>query len=98
MEEDRERHKRLRERGWVVPKQPSSLAAAPGMMPSPADSATVSGSGPSPFTPASPGLPVKHELPGIISHDSGTDLDIEFDQAWDDGSDLDDEDFAAMRE
>lgn len=97
MEEDRERHKRLRERGWVVPRAQNALGVPPGVQASPADSNSISN--PSPFTPASPGTFVKHDSPaGAVGADASAEFDIEFDQAWEDGSDLDEEDFQAMRE
>lgn len=101
IEEDRERHKRLRERLWILPIPP----LRPGSGGSPASP------NPSPFTPASP-APATSAAASSASSAAATKLmpppppragiptplDVEFDQMWETTSDLDDEDIERMRE
>ncbi|WWD16997.1 hypothetical protein CI109_101433 [Kwoniella shandongensis] len=103
MEEDRERHKRLRERIWILPIPPlvPPKPSLPGPSPSPSTT--------SPFTPASPSRR-SHKMPPppppIPSGSTGAAgvsvgqnaLEVEFEQTWEGGSDLDEEEFAKMRE
>ncbi|WVR06743.1 hypothetical protein IAU60_003778 [Kwoniella sp. DSM 27419] len=126
MEEDRERHKRLRERIWILPIPPLAppRSSLPGATPG------VSKSSPSttsPFTPASPsgrpkpsasasasaGAPTPSKSgagkmpppppPSAATPASGglglppSPLEVEFEQAWEGTSDLDDEELDKMR-
>ncbi len=128
MDEDRERHKRLRERIWVVPMPRSAFAqglgpavaarhavAKTGMTFSPGSPTTSSG--PSPFTPASPSI---HQViqsnavgDGDVSTGEGSAggpdgaqngqpqgiaPDVEFEQAWEDGSELGEDDLNGFME
>ncbi|ORX35577.1 CTD kinase subunit gamma CTK3-domain-containing protein [Kockovaella imperatae] len=96
MEEDRERHKRLRERIWILPIPP--LAKPPSASPSAS----------SPFTPASPSTSQPADLVKAVVEQKmlpppkpdrrvESALEVEFEQTWDGVSDLDEGDFDAMR-
>ncbi|WVQ99733.1 hypothetical protein IAU59_006875 [Kwoniella sp. CBS 9459] len=131
MEEDRERHKRLRERIWILPIPPlhpprlptSSTAAAAVAAASSSSTSKSSPSTTSPFTPASPrrGAPTRGtgaekmppppippageghggESTGSGSASSaggaGSALQVEFEQAWELTSDLDEEELSKMK-
>jgi CTD kinase subunit gamma len=97
IEEDRERHKRLRERIWILPIPP--LRAAP-------SSASAGSAGTSPFTPASPApssapapaaatklMPPPPPRAAVVSP-----LDVEFEQMWESTSELGEDDRESMRE
>ncbi|WRT66678.1 uncharacterized protein IL334_003638 [Kwoniella shivajii] len=118
MEEDRERHKRLRERIWILPIPPlvppsqTSSHTNPKLKSSPSTT--------SPFTPASPSrsrpttsstpVPVNGKMapppippPADPEHDTSvvsveTALEVEFEQAWEGISEIDDDELAKMRE
>jgi CTD kinase subunit gamma len=128
MDEDRERHKRLRERMWVIPLPRSAFSqglgpavaakhavAKTGMAFSPG-SPTAS-AGPSPFTPASPsinqviqssaggdgeGSQGEGSVGGTdgpqSGHSLGVALDVEFEQVWEDGSELGEDDLNGFME
>ncbi|OCF31950.1 CTD kinase subunit gamma [Kwoniella heveanensis BCC8398] len=144
MEEDRERHKRLRERIWILPipplHPPRSSAAAVSASAAALASASASKSSPStasPFTPASPRRSATSRAPSAaagagermppppipaagsgsgegsgsnsnhVEHSSngsisglggvGSALQVEFEQAWELTSDLDEEELNKMR-
>ncbi|WVQ80128.1 hypothetical protein IAT38_002229 [Cryptococcus sp. DSM 104549] len=103
MEEDRERHKRLRERIWILPI-PSLLPRKPLSNPSPSTA--------SPFTPASPhpgkpdttsdsaatAMPPPPVPSGEKPVGQGNPLDVEFEQTWEGASEPDEEELEKMRE
>ncbi|WVF71136.1 hypothetical protein IAT40_005933 [Kwoniella sp. CBS 6097] len=131
MEEDRERHKRLRERIWILPIPPlhpprttTSVATATATATATSASVSTSKSSPStasPFTPASPrrGAPTSRSTtdkmpppPIPIANEGGQNaepgsspgsggavsaLQVEFEQAWELTSDLDEEELSKMR-
>ncbi|KAK8864693.1 hypothetical protein IAR55_001945 [Kwoniella newhampshirensis] len=110
MEEDRERHKRLRERIWILPIPP--LFPPKPALPIPSSSPSTT----SPFTPASPSrrsqpssgtTKMPPPPPPVVPTGTGrasvsgvaqNALEVEFEQTWDGASDLDEEEFAKMRE
>ncbi|ORY26313.1 CTD kinase subunit gamma CTK3-domain-containing protein [Naematelia encephala] len=90
MEEDRERHKRLREKIWILP---IPALIPPNRQPLPQLASTVSQSSPStvsPFTPASPSnrakmMPPPPPPPAAAAAPPSTGqtaLQVEFEQAW----------------
>ncbi|OCF60864.1 hypothetical protein L486_00508 [Kwoniella mangroviensis CBS 10435] len=114
MEEDRERHKRLRERIWILPIPP--LHPQPSQLPTKLKS---SPSTTSPFTPASPSnskppnastpnqgkmapppVPVADKEKSQEGEGGGleTALEVEFEQAWEGVSDVDEEELQRMKE
>ncbi|RSH89043.1 hypothetical protein EHS25_002705 [Saitozyma podzolica] len=122
MEEDRERHKRLRERIWILPipslpgqsrppllshtSQPAQLSqhSQPSQSAQSAQSAQASpSSSASPFNPASPssrkpGPPAPGASGGGGGETGMSALDVEFEQMWENTSELDEEDLDKMRE
>ncbi|WWC88998.1 uncharacterized protein L201_003915 [Kwoniella dendrophila CBS 6074] len=119
MEEDRERHKRLRERIWIlpIPSLHSTSNQTQITQTSTSSKAKSSPSTISPFTPASPSSNPNSRTPGkmapppiptLIEKDDDpalttsttieSALEVEFEQAWETVSDLDEEESKKMRE
>jgi CTD kinase subunit gamma len=102
MEEDRERHKRLREKMWVIPLPLGAVRGSIiGAHPTGASQTT-----PSPATPASPSVASKTSQDSN-AHLAGTRIlfqeaaagaiEDEFERLWDLVEDIDEEDLAELR-
>ncbi|WVW84275.1 hypothetical protein I302_106305 [Kwoniella bestiolae CBS 10118] len=117
MEEDRERHKRLRERIWILPipplhpsqpsQPPTKLKSSPSTTSpftpaSPSNSKPSNASTPSQGKMAPPPVPVsdKEKEKNGEENDGGleTALEVEFEQAWEGVSEIDEEELQKMRE
>lgn len=112
MEEDRERHKRLRERIWILPI-PSLHPPAPGSGSGSTKHPGPSPSSGSPFTPASPATtgagtgrmmppPPPVLLPALAEvrerEKQASALELEFEQLWETTSDLGEDDLERMKQ
>ncbi|WVQ77882.1 hypothetical protein IAR50_007587 [Cryptococcus sp. DSM 104548] len=99
MEEDRERHKRLRERIWIlpipslVPLKTSLPQTSPATPASPHPSSSMP---PPPIPPAGDGESTEDQTGGGAGVQSA--LDVEFEQVWDRVGELDEDDLETMRE
>ncbi|WVQ67416.1 uncharacterized protein L199_005612 [Kwoniella botswanensis] len=114
MEEDRERHKRLRERIWILPIPPlhpqssqlpiklksSPSTTSPFTPASPSNSKPSNASTPNQGKMAPPPVPVadKEKTQEIEGGGLETALEVEFEQAWEGVSDIDEEELQRMKE
>ncbi|WWC94450.1 hypothetical protein V866_001296 [Kwoniella sp. B9012] len=114
MEEDRERHKRLRERIWILPipplhpqssQLPTKLKSSPSTTSpftpaSPSNSKPSNASTPNQGKMAPPPVPVADKEKTQESEGGGleTALEVEFEQAWEGASDIDEEELQRMKE
>ncbi|KAJ9107324.1 hypothetical protein QFC21_000774 [Naganishia friedmannii] len=102
MEEDRERHKRLREKMWVIPLPLGAVRGSIiGVHPVGASQTT-----PSPATPASPSVASKNSQDSnapvagtriLFQEAAAGAIEDEFERLWDLVEDLDEEDLAELR-
>jgi CTD kinase subunit gamma len=104
IEQDRERHKRLRERIWILPIPPLRAPAAPaGSAPSPASTSPFTPASPAPHASTSSASAAKLMPPPTASTSAPrppavSPLDVEFEQMWETMSDFGDDDAEGMRE
>ncbi|TYJ53026.1 hypothetical protein B9479_006356 [Cryptococcus floricola] len=102
MEEDRERHKRLRERIWIlpipslVPPRSSIPQTSPATPASPHPSSSVMP--PPPIPPAGDGENGDGHPGGGGGAGVESALDVEFEQVWDRAGELDEDDLETMRD
>lgn len=97
IEEDRERHKRLRERMWILPI-PALRSASPALVASAmASPAMASPAMASPAMASPAPHPRVHQAPQPEQQQPSP-LDVEFDQMWEGTSDLGEDDLEAMKE
>ena len=104
-----QQHKRLRERIWILPIPPLTT---PKPKPISTNTTNPTPSPSTPFTPPSPARTKEGSLrpktnmgppplpPTVTETEAGIDdpLDVEFDQLWEGGSDLDPDDLERMKE
>ena len=92
IEEDRERHKRLRERRWVQPIHPASTLGSTVLV------TQLASLAPDPDTSASAGTALPAPGPGVGGAAAPRALDIEFDNEWETTSDWNEDDDDAIVE
>jgi len=91
IEDDRERHKRLRERIWLLP-----VPLRPDPLQRPATAAILS-TNPSPISPASPAQAPTKIKDDNVSTGSDLAIEIEFEQMWDATEPLDESDLMVIK-